>query len=162
LWQSAEPHCPRGLDGRYASAMPPSSPATTRRSSANAPQRAGASQRKVIRHRLRFSAPPFRSAEWQVGTWCKLLSALRAAGIHAPSDVDRDIVEDGRVSGRRMIIVWDEDGGFYGIVERLAQETLAADSRFLLINNEVAVEDVVQSVMAHFSGPGQGSPEAAA
>jgi hypothetical protein len=97
-----------------------------------------------------------------VGTWCQLLSALRAAGIHAPSDVDRDIVEDGRVSGRRMIIVWDEDGGFYGIVERLAQETLAADSRFLLINNEVAVEDVVQSVMAHFSGPGQGSPEAAA
>jgi hypothetical protein len=124
--------------------------------------RTGASQRKVIRHRLRFSAPPFRSAEWQVGTWCQLLSALRAAGIHAPSDVDRDIVEDGRVSGRRMIIVWDEDGGFYGIVERLAQETLAADSRFLLINNEVAVEDVVQSVMAHFSGPGQGSPEAAA
>jgi ATP-dependent helicase YprA (DUF1998 family) len=53
--------------------------------------------------------------------WCTLFSALRAAGIPAPSDVERDIVEDGRVSGRRMIMAWDEDGSFYGIVERLAQ-----------------------------------------
>jgi hypothetical protein len=46
LWQSAEPQCPRRMDGGSHPHSPASAAPMMCRSSANAPQRAGASQRK--------------------------------------------------------------------------------------------------------------------
>lgn len=106
-----------------------------------------------------FDAPPAAADPWDelenlVDTkWAALASAIRAAGAPAPSDVDRDIVEDGRVTGRRMILVWDEPGGFYAIAERIEQESLEDDGRYLLVDGATPIRDVVETVLAHFSGP---------
>jgi hypothetical protein len=63
--------------------------------------------------------------------------------------------KDGRLTGRGVIVVWDETGGFYGILERLAQEPLENDARYLLVNGDAPVDDIVRAVMAHLSDPGQ-------
>jgi hypothetical protein len=54
-----------------------------------------------------------------------------------------------------VIVVWDEPGGFYGILERLAHEPLEDDARYLLVNGDAPVDDIVRAVLAHFSDPGQ-------
>ena len=64
------PHCSTRLDERFAAAVvghPPSPP--TRRSSANAPQRAGASQRKVVMSRpVREGDIRSRCQPWRTGS----------------------------------------------------------------------------------------------
>jgi hypothetical protein len=88
-------------------------------------------------------------------TWAALAAALRVAGAPPPSDVDRDIVEGGRVTGRRMALVWDERGGFFAIVDKLANDTLAGDSRYVLVDHDAPVSDTVHTILAHFSGLSQ-------
>jgi hypothetical protein len=82
--------------------------------------------------------------------WVTLISALRAANAPVPGDVDRDIVEGGRVTGRRMIVAWDERGSFYAIIERLEPEPLEGDSRYLFVSGDTPVDDTVRSVLEHF------------
>ena len=45
-----------------------------------------------------------------------------------------------------VIAVWDERGSFYGIVERLEQEPLEGDARYLLVNGDTPIDDIVNAL----------------
>jgi hypothetical protein len=83
--------------------------------------------------------------------WTTLAEALRAARVPAPADVDRDIVAADRVTGRRMILVWDEPAPFFALAERTEPDELAGDARYLLISADTPVAETVAAVQARFS-----------
>jgi hypothetical protein len=105
-----------------------------------------------------FEAPPPAAPDpWEEilslvpEQWSPLASALRQAGVPAPADADRDIVIDGRVSGRRSILFWDGDRPPLALAERAANDPLASDSDYLLVEPGTAIETIVDAVRGRLS-----------
>jgi ATP-dependent helicase YprA (DUF1998 family) len=78
--------------------------------------------------------------------WADLAAALRSGGVPPPTDVDRDIVIEGRVSGRRAVLFWDGDRPPLAVAERAPDDPLAGNDDYLLIDRSTPVDEVVEAV----------------
>jgi ATP-dependent helicase YprA (DUF1998 family) len=90
--------------------------------------------------------------------WEPLARALERAGVPPPSEVDWDIVLNGRVSGRRAIFYWAAGDRPFAVVERIENDPLADDASYLRVGEGRPLDVVVEAVRTHFGGtaPGDG------
>jgi ATP-dependent helicase YprA (DUF1998 family) len=81
--------------------------------------------------------------------WQPLALGLRDAGLTAPMDVDFDIVEAGRVTGRRAVMIWGQGSAVVGLVE---QGVVAGSNGWIEVTPETAASDCIDGLRRLIGG----------